>query len=213
MEGSSDPLATYRLSTTMATASTKRATLEDFLRAEAEAPEGTRLALIDGEIVEWGANMTTRNARHSATMALMSYALVKWLDSQPDLQGVVASGEARCRLRKDSETVVGLDVAYFEGEFHADASATADAFEGPPVVAVEIPSGSDTHDDIVERLRVLLDAGVKQVWIADPDLRNIVVHRPNDEAAIFTIHQELTAEPELPGFRVRVEKLFPKLSK
>jgi Uma2 family endonuclease len=200
----------------MATASTKPATLEDFLRAEAEAPEGTRLALIDGEIVEWGANMTTRNARHSATMALMAYALLNWLDSQPDRQGVVAAGEARCRLRKDSETVVGLDVAYFEGDLHQESSATGDAFEGPPVIAVEIPSGSDTHDDhddIVERLRVLLEAGVKQVWIADPDLRNVVVHRPNDEAALFTIHQELTAEPELPGFRVSVAKLFPKPSK
>jgi Uma2 family endonuclease len=197
----------------MATATTKPATLEDFLRAEAEAPEGTRLALIAGEIVEWGANMTTRNARHSATMALMAYALLNWLDSQPDRRGVVAAGEARCRLRKDSETVVGLDVAYFEGEFHQESSATGDAFEGPPVIAVEIPSGSDTHDDIVERLRVLLEAGVKQVWIADPDLRNIVVHRPNDEAALFTIRQELTAEPELPGFRARVASLFPKLAK
>jgi len=197
----------------MATAFTKPATLDDFLRAEAEASEGTRLALIDGEIVEWGANMTTRNARHSATMALVAYALLKWLDSQAGRHGVVASGEARCRLKGNSETAVGLDVAYFEGEVHVEAAASGDAFEGPPLIAVEIPSGSDTHDGIVERLRVLLEAGVKQVWIADPDLRNIVVHWPNGEAALFTIHQELTAEPELPGFRVPVEKLFPKLSK
>lgn len=36
----------------MATAPAKPATLEDFLRTEAEAAEGVELALIDGEIVE-----------------------------------------------------------------------------------------------------------------------------------------------------------------
>ncbi len=193
----------------MAMASTKPATLEDFLKAESEAPEGTRLALIDGEIVEWGANMTTRNARHSTTMARILACLIQWLDANPSLTGVVTGGEARCRLTRDPERIVGLDAAVFFGEDHQNSSCSGDLFEGPPTVAIEILSGSDTHDDIVERICVLLDAGVQQVWIVDAELRRVTINRTNGEAGFYTARQELTAEPELPGFQVRVESLFP----
>jgi Uma2 family endonuclease len=190
----------------------KRATFEDFLRAEAEAPEGTRLALIDGEIVEWGANMTTRNSRHSTAMLRIGQFLNNWLDSHPEIVGVVAGGEARCRLRKDPELILGLDIAFFEGAEHLDAACSGTFFDGPPRVAIEILSGSDTHDDVVDRLRVFFECGVPQVWVVDPDLRNVTIHRPSGEAALFAAKQILTAEPELPGFQVAVEALFPKKS-
>jgi len=195
----------------MATATTKPATLEDFLRAEAAAPEGTRLALIDGEIVEWGASMTTRNSRHSTGMARIAQVLNNWLDQHPEIEGVIAGGEARCRLSRDPERVVGLDVAYFVGPEHVSAACFGNQFEGPPVIAIEILSGSDTHEDVVDRIRVFFESGVKQVWIVDVELRRVTVNRPDGEAQIFTARHELTAEPELPGFRVPVESLFPKL--
>lgn len=195
----------------MATVIAKPATLEDFLRAEAEAPEGTRLALIDGEIVEWGSSMTTRNARHSTTMGRLTQHLNNWLDGDCELCGVVTGGEARCRLSRNPDRIVGLDVAVFFGVEHQRTSCFGAQFEGPPAVAIEILSGSDTHDDEVERIRVFLEAGVRQVWIVDAELRRVTINRPNGEAEIFTSRQELTAEPELPGFCVRVESLFPTL--
>jgi len=196
----------------MATTATKSATLEDFLKAEAAAPEGTRLALIDGEIVEWGANMTTRNARHSSTMMRIGYVLIAWLDAHPEIVGIVAGGEARCRVTQDPDRVVGLDAGVFFGAEHVETGCHGNQFEGPPAIAIEILSGSDTHDDVVERIRVFLDAGVQQVWIVDAELRRVTINRPDGEAVIFTSRHELTAEPELPGFRVSVDSLFPKLS-
>lgn len=190
----------------------KRATMEDFLRAEREAPEGTRLALIDGEIVEWGANMTTRNSRHSFVMAKLGQLLNNWLDSRPEIIGVIVGGEARCRLRTDPDLTVGLDMAFFEGAKHVEAASSADYFDGPPAVAIEVLSGSDTHDDVVDRLRVFFKCGVPQVWVVDPDLRNVAIHRPSGEAAMFAAKQILTAEPELPAFQVSVDRLFPKMS-
>ncbi len=195
----------------MATTSTKSATLDDFLKAEAEAPQGARLALIDGEIVEWGANMTTRNARHSTTMARILACLIRWLDVNPSLAGVVTGGEARCRLTLNPERVVGLDAVVFFGEEHQKSSCSGDLFEGPPSVAIEILSGSDTHEDVVERIQVLLEAGVQQVWIVDAELRRVTINRANGEAEFYTAQHELTAEPELPEFRVRVDALFPAL--
>lgn len=195
----------------MATLSTKPATMEDFLRAEAEAPEGTRLALIDGEIIEWGANVTTRNARHSTTMARILARLIQWLDTKPSLAGVVTGGEARCLITRDPEQIVGLDVAVFFGADHQRESCEADRFEGPPTVAVEILSGSDTHDSVVDRIQVLLGAGVRQVWIVDPELRHVTVYRPDTNTVLYAVNQTLVAEPELPGFQVPVDALFPVL--
>ncbi|OYW21078.1 MAG: hypothetical protein B7Z55_06225 [Planctomycetales bacterium 12-60-4] len=195
----------------MATAATKPATLEDFLQAEAQAPEGTRLALIDGEIVEWGANMTTRNSRHSTTMLLFGTYLNIWLATHKELKGVVTGGEARCRLSRNPDRIVGLDVAVFFGEEYQHASCFGDQFEGPPAVAIEILSGSDTHEDVVERIRVFLDAGVRQVWIVDAELRRVTINRADNVAQFFTARDELTAEPELPNFCVHVDALFPHL--
>jgi len=39
----------------------------------------------------------------------------------------------------------------------------------------------------------------------------VPVNRPNGDAQIFTARQELTAEPELPGFRASIESMLPKL--
>ncbi len=195
----------------MTTVATKPATLEDFLRAEAEAPEGTRLALIDGEIVEWGSSMTTRNARHSTTMGRLTQHLNNWLDGRRELCGVVTGGEARCLLSRNPHRMVGLDVGVFFGVEHQRTSCFGDQFEGPPTVAIEILSGSDTHEDVVERIRVFLEAGVRQVWIVDAELRRVTINRADDVAEFFTARQELTAEPELPDFRIRVDALFPHL--
>jgi hypothetical protein len=184
--------------------------MDDFLRAEAEAPEGTRLALIDGEIVEWGANLNLRKCNHSATMAKLAHVLVDWVDRSPSVIGLVAGGEARCRLRVDPIVVVGLDMGFFEGERHVKSVRTAEFFDGPPQVAIDVLSGADTQNQIVERLRVFFDCGVPQVWIVDPDLRNVTVHRPSGDATLFTARQTLSAEPELPGFQVAVESLFPQ---
>lgn len=195
----------------MATLSTKPATMEDFLRAEAEAPEGTRLALIDGEIVEWGANATTRNARHSTTMAKMAHQLWNWAGTQPSLSPVVAGGEVRCLITHDPEQIVGLDVVVFFGADHQRESCEADYFEGPPTIAVEILSGSDTHGSVVDRIQVLIGAGVRQVWIVDPELRYLTVYRPDSNPVLYASSQTLVAEPELPGFQVPVNALFPTL--
>ena len=80
--------------------------------------------------------------------------------------------------------------------------------EGPPLLAAEILSPSDTHEDVVEKLHLYLELGVAVVWILDPDLRTVTVHRRGADPQFFNAAQELTGDPELPGFRVRVADLF-----
>ena len=77
----------------------------------------------------------------------------------------------------------------------------------PPLLAVEVLSPSDMHEDVIEKIARYLEAGVI-VWEVDPDLRTIRVHRPGREPEMFNASQELSGEPYLQGFRVAVAKLF-----
>jgi Uma2 family endonuclease len=192
----------------MATASTKRATLDDLLRAEAEAAQGTRLALIDGEIVEWGANMTTRGPIHSRTMSRLSFLLWTWLQGQPNLEGGIDSGEVRCRIRRDPEKIVGIDVGVWLGEQFRDPPEDPPLYDAPPVLAVEVLSPSDTNEDVWEKVHTYLDAGVLRVWIVDPDLKTVTVHRPDAGPALFNIHQAIVNDEVLPGLTFVVADLF-----
>jgi Uma2 family endonuclease len=76
------------------------------------------------------------------------------------------------------------------------------------VLAVEILSPSDTQEGILEKVQVYLDCGVKHVWIIEPVMRNITVYRPDAKPAIFAVGQDITAEPDLPGFKAAVGEVF-----
>ena len=55
------------------------------------------------------------------------------------------------------------------------AQAPDDTFliDGPPVLAVEILSPKDKHEEVVEKINAYLESGVALVWIVDPDLRTV----------------------------------------
>jgi Uma2 family endonuclease len=179
-------------------------TAEEFLRLP--DVEGVTRELIDGVVVE--RNMTTRSPRHTISASRISQKLWNWLDSTPGRRGLVAVGEVRCRLPGDPETVVGIDVAYFEGAEAERQGQEESSFVGPPILAVEILSPSDTHEDVGEKIHRYLAAGTKQVWIADPDFRTITVHRADAPPAFYHHLQDLPGGPDLPGLHVPVASLF-----
>jgi Uma2 family endonuclease len=187
----------------MRTASATTLTGEELL---ALPDDGIEREIIRGELRE--RPLTRRNPPHSRTTIRLGRFLDQWLDQQPEPKGEFLGGDAAFRLRKDPETTVGVDVAYVSS---AQSTATPEdkaLVEGPPVLAAEILSPSDTHEDVVEKLQLYLELGVAVVWILDPDLRTVTVHRPNAEPILFNASQELTGDPELAGFRVRVADLF-----
>lgn len=184
-------------------------TLEQFLEIERNAPDGARFALINGELREYP-SLTTRNKHHSVTIIRIGYVLETWLTSQSRAQGLIAGGEARCHIMTDPETVVGLDIAYFSGDRLDELEDETRMFEGPPVLAVEVLSANDTHLQVVERIQLFLKAGVQVVWIADPDLRTITVHRPGQPPRMFSREQTITGGTDLPGFECRVGLLFSR---
>lgn len=153
-------------------------------------------------------NMTRRSLKHCRVSSKVTAALETWMTARPCPRGAVLVGEAAFRLTSDAESGVGIDVAYVAAELIAATDDDAFEISGPPTLAVEVLSASDRHRDIVEKIELYLDAGVPLVWVIDPDLKVVHVHRPNEAPISFNVRQQLTAEPDLPGFRINVADLF-----
>ncbi len=183
---------------------TQPMTITQFMALPPE-PEGMTRELIHGNIRE--RDTTTRNRRHCVTEALISYLLLGW-QKRTGAKGVVAAGEARCRLSTESATVVGIDVAFFGSEHMGAVDKETDGFGGPPILAVEILSPSDTKEAVTEKIRVYLEAGVKQVWMVDTDFHTITVHRPGVDPCLFGSSQTISGDPDLPGFSEPVSSFF-----
>ena len=181
----------------------KTMTVEEFL----DLPDdGVDREMIRGEVKEYG--MTIRNRFHASVESRMAHFLWTWLESQPEPRGEVVSGEGGFRLAGTRASVVGIDVAYVSAEMIAATKPEQRIFEGPPVLAVEVLSPSDTNKRFLDKLDLYLGSGVL-VWEVDPRLRTVRVHRPGREPEMFSASQDLVGEPELPGFRVAISRIFP----
>jgi Uma2 family endonuclease len=185
-------------------------TIEDMLALEAK---GIDCELIRGElrirgVPQNGEAMTTRSYPHSLALINLGYLLRTWLERQPRPRGVVVGGEVRVRIHRDPDTFVGIDLALISADLAARTPKKASFIDGPPLMAVEIISPTDTAEGIADKIRDHLDAGVALVWEVNPFYETVLVHRPDAEPEFFNRRQEISGEPHLPGFRVPVADIF-----
>ncbi len=192
------------MSTAVSPPAPKRMTAEEFF---ALPDDGRERWLLRGEVYPREPAVTVRNRAHGEVEARVGSVLLGWLDHQPEPRGKIHSGEAGFRLGRDPDTVFGIDVAYASAELVRSTDPGSPYYDGPPVLAVEILSPSDRHEDVVRKVRAYLQAGVV-VWEVDPDFRRVSVHRPGQPSRTFAPDEELTTEPELPDFRVVVARIF-----
>jgi Uma2 family endonuclease len=164
--------------------------------------------LIQGRLREKA--LTNRNRWHSRIEARIAQLLLNWLDQQPEPRGEILSGEAGCRLRRNPDSTVGIDVAYISADLAAQEPKDTSLIEGTPILAVEILSPSDKQEEIDEKIDEYLAAGVAVVWVVNPHFQTTCVYRPGQPPELFNIQQDLSGEPQLPGFRVKVADIFRK---
>jgi Uma2 family endonuclease len=141
---------------------TRLTTTEDLL---APPEDGVDRELIRGQLRE--KPTTRRNCWHSRVENRIGAVLERWLETRPEPRGQIVSGEAVFRLRRDPDSTVGIDVAYVSPEIAA-AEPDAPYFEGPPILAAEILSPSDTQEEIDEKIRLYLETSVAIVWVVHP---------------------------------------------
>jgi Uma2 family endonuclease len=78
-----------------------------------------------------------------------------------------------------------------------------------PDLAAEVLSPSDPAVDVNRKVEQYLAAGVRLVWVVDPDLRLVYVHRANGIRSVVREPAELEGEDILPGFRCPLAAFIP----
>lgn len=77
-----------------------------------------------------------------------------------------------------------------------------------PDLAVEVVSPNDTVYEVDEKVEELLAAGVRLVWVLNPETRIVEVHRLDGTVSKLHVADELSGEDVLPGFTCPVAELF-----
>ena len=162
--------------------------------------------LFRGELRE--SKMTKRNPNHAGAVMTIGRLIGNWLASQQQPRGKVYGGEAYFRIRKDPETNVGIDVALATSEQRATVKRKSSYIDGAPVFAAEVLSPYDKQREIDEMIEEYLECGVKLLWIVDPADESVTVYRPGKRPELFNADQQLSGDPELPGFRCAVAEIF-----
>jgi Uma2 family endonuclease len=80
-----------------------------------------------------------------------------------------------------------------------------------PDLVVEVLSPGNSGVEVEEKLDEYLDAGVPMVWIVHPERRTIRIDRSDGTTRLFRATDVIENEPLLPGFRLMVDEVFPRL--
>ena len=169
----------------------------------AELPDdGLRHELIEGELT----TMPPAGERHGSIAGRIAayvghYVLVTGL-------GRITGAETGYLLGGNPDTVRAPDFAF----------TSTDRLAGPPDrtfssilpdLVVEVASPSDRLAEVTRKALMWLDAGVRLVWVDEPETEVVIVHRPGDAVTLLRgADTTLSGEDVVPGFAVHLHEIF-----
>jgi Uma2 family endonuclease len=159
--------------------------------------------LVDGRIVP---TMPTGDEHADVEAELLTRLRVYGKETG---RGRAVGGEVGIYIRRDPDTVRAADLVFISRERDLRPRAKG-YFAIAPELVVEVLSPDDRMSRIREKLRDYFSAAVRVVWVVDPALRRVLVHRSLTDLTVLDDRQVLIDEELLPGFSVPVSELFPE---
>lgn len=184
----------------MATATTQLMTAEEFFHTE--EPEPGKYELVNGEVVF----MPPPGLRHGEVQTNLAFVIKLYLQANRIGRVFTESGAI---TERNPDSVRGPDVSYYSQERLPLGSQVVTYHTRPPDLVAEVVSPDDTRPEMRAKAREYLAAGVRVVWVVDPDDRTVTVYTEPTRATLLEADATLTAEDVLPGFSCRVADLFP----
>ena len=114
--------------------------------------------------------------------------------------GEVFAQDTGFKIQTDPDTVRAPDVAFVARE-HLDRIPETGYAELAPDLVAEILSTGDRPGEVHEKIGQWLSAGVRLVWVLDPERRHARVYRADGTLSLVAANEELDGEDVLPGFR------------
>ena len=179
---------------------TTRYTPEDLLAMPKEAG---RFELVDGRLLEKAVSKFSDYVAGQILFLLQTWC---W---QTRLGIAVPEAWIQCFPRQE-EMVRIPDVLYISHERRADDSPQIHGmFRVAPDLAIEVLSPSNVMIDMDVKREDYFAAGVRQVWIVNPDVRTVTMYHQDGRVTLLHEHDDLIGDDDLlPGFRCKVADFF-----
>jgi len=185
----------------MSTGTTTRPiTAEEYARL----PETSRpTELVRGEVVE----MNVPIPKHGYVCLKTARLLGNFVDDN-DL-GWVFGNDSGVITERNPDTLRGPDVWYVSYEKLPKGPLPDEYLDVVPDLVIEVLSPDDRWSKVLGKVAEYLNIGVPTVCVLDPADRTAELLFPDDrKPRTLTVEDELTFPEALPGFSVRVGKLF-----
>ena len=182
-------------------------TMESVTTAEqlADLPRGEkRYELVNGELI----TMTPAGWEHGKVSSRIGRCLAEFVDKHS--LGETAGAETGFLIGRDPDTVRAPDAAFVSTIRLVGINGEKGYLPIAPDIAVEVVSPGDRHTAVESKVFHWLDAGTREVWLADPGAPRVTVYRGRQDIRVLEPLDALESPDLLPGFSVRVSELFPQ---
>jgi len=165
--------------------------------------QGRRCELVEGEV----RMMSPAGWKHGEIVSTLHCLLAPYIKRHQ--LGKSFGAETGFLLSRNPDTVRAPDFAFIANA-SLPASDPEEAFwPGAPDLAVEVLSPDDRTGEVNEKIRAWLAAGAKEVWIVNPQLQSVTIHRGATDIRVYTVDERLLGDQKLlPGFSCTVAELF-----
>jgi Uma2 family endonuclease len=164
--------------------------------------DGFRYELVRGELKK----MTPSGFTHGKVVVKLTAPLAFHVEA--NALGVVLGAETGFKIAGNPDTVRAPDIAFIKQDRLRELGSTEKFWPVAPELAVEVLSPGDTVYEIEEKVAAWLAAGSAMVWVLNPRLRTIHVHRPNSPTRTLNENDSLEGHEVIPGFRIKVAEIF-----
>jgi Uma2 family endonuclease len=163
--------------------------------------DGLRHELVEGEL----RTTTPAGFEHGRVAARI---LARVLDHADEHElGSVLAAETGFVLGRDPDTVRAPDVPFVAAD-RLPTQPEPGFGRIVPDLVVEVVSPWDRASEVSSTAAMWLDAGVRLVWVVDPQARLASVHHPGGQVTVLREDGVLEGEGVLPGFRLPSATLF-----
>jgi Uma2 family endonuclease len=167
-------------------------------------PDAKSYELVDGELVERAMGNEASWIGALITRYLVDHCVTNRL-------GLVFNSEAgyRC-FADDPNRVRRPDVSFVRaGRLPGNRPPRGYAII-PPDLAVEVISPNDLASEVERKIDEYLAAGVRLIWVVNPDTRKVSIYKPDGSIRRLSEHDELDGDDVVPGFRCQIAAIFPQ---
>lgn len=179
-------------------ATTRVYTIED---VERSPPEG-EWELIDGELVP----MTPSGLEASSLGLRIGRIVGNFVDAH-DL-GMMTGADGGYVLFPDRQTLRAPDVGFIRKDRIPPPEERPRFPRLAPDLAIEVLSPSDRMVEVLSKVTMYLQAGVRMVWLVDPRQRTMTIFRPDEPLILLAECDTLDGGNVLPGFSVPITEIF-----